>query len=991
MATYTSAQTGLFSDGATWVGGVKPPSAGGHKVVIAATHIVTFDEAAGTYGDDTSTGIQVNGTLKASRSVSTALTCYGDLFIGVNGTLDYGTEADPIPAAYTATIILNASATQASNKWGIRTDETANWAGIRFWGASKTAVSYLTATATGTDTTFAVANTTGWNIGDYVVFDCSVAENSATGQRYRAITNISGLNVTVGASLTYGSQLNRKIMNLSRNVKVYGLNGNTYKTHIAIRFSSTFSTANAVEIGPCELRVAGGHASNTYQFSGLNINWTSSTTATAVVKKIYGTVLHDIWSISGSTIANIVSGNSLINTFTNQYYNFIIENIYLSSNNNMSAIQMYNGTSVTYKNLTIFRCGNAITTGYSQGPVGCVIDGGYISGCASSIQGGTGISVLWKNVTFDFMRQYLASGASAYGSVNFQNCTFGVQLPFILSTNSLAYPNGSYCPFLLDNCTFLTIPIGVSRASSNLNLCKPDTYFSIRNANNDPLIQYKYTYAGEQKRDNSIYYRGASTISLDCWYSANNQVASRTFPVIAGQTVTIIGYLRFNTTYGTATPPSVTLSGLGITPQTFTAPATADTWHKFSLTVTNPQAYAGEFTLTVTGQSAANAISAYCWLDGIPWVDYVSQVRHYGYLFDTNVYRTVDPKISQATEATVAAYATIDTLDKLYDRLQLWACDNPATSLFYSYSGSVLDVGSTNVVVDASAASAFDYTGGTLTIKASTLADGSNFTKLKTSGTITKSNGAIISTVYESNLGTSAKLLIHLPLTGMSLCVHDNNLLDVEYASNQSGDYTLLIDPGATGTWYWAINKQGYVFATGSFTPATGGVFENSPSCPQVTTSEGLPMYQNTTSSLVNVSISGDTQMFIDIGDGTPPLQAIYDMVEDQLMTDDGIDWIIKGGDGVSIFNSFAGDFLFMTSDIRLRRWHPSDSNATVSAFAQSTDAIPVDESNGPVRYLTSDSPVSVANAVYAKFVEQLVINKIESIDKLAKLIPAAL
>ena len=111
MATYTSTATGIWSAGATWVGGVKPPSGAGHKIVIAAGHTVTYDEAAGTYGDDTSSttsannAIVVNGTLKFSRSTSTQLTCRGTLFVATNGTLDAGSTAD-VRFAETGTLLL---------------------------------------------------------------------------------------------------------------------------------------------------------------------------------------------------------------------------------------------------------------------------------------------------------------------------------------------------------------------------------------------------------------------------------------------------------------------------------------------------------------------------------------------------------------------------------------------------------------------------------------------------------------------------------------------------------------------------------------------------------------------------------------------------------------------------------------------------------------------------------------------------------------------
>ena len=109
MATYTSAGNGDWSADATWVGGVKPPSGAGHKIIIAAGHTVTYNEANGEYGEDAAytsgnpiggCGIVVNGTLKASREMSTSLTCRGSLGVASGGTLDWGTQASPIPSQY---------------------------------------------------------------------------------------------------------------------------------------------------------------------------------------------------------------------------------------------------------------------------------------------------------------------------------------------------------------------------------------------------------------------------------------------------------------------------------------------------------------------------------------------------------------------------------------------------------------------------------------------------------------------------------------------------------------------------------------------------------------------------------------------------------------------------------------------------------------------------------------------------------------------------
>ena len=127
----------------------------------------------------------------------------------------------------------------------------------------------------------------------------------------------------------------------------------------------------------------------------------------------------------------------------------------------------------------------------------------------------------------------------------------------------------------------------------------------------------------------------------------------------------------------------------------------------------------------------------------------------------------IDAKITQTTKATVDAYTTIDTLDKLYDRFSSWRADTTnirfpsiGTSPFIA-SGDTIDLNAMNVVIDASAASAFSFNTGTntLTIKATTLAVGSTFTKLKTTGTISFLNSA-------TTTATLISAHVNLPATG---------------------------------------------------------------------------------------------------------------------------------------------------------------------------------------------------------------------------------
>ena len=51
-------------------------------------------------------------------------------------------------------------------------------------------------------------------------------------------------------------------------------------------------------------------------------------------------------------------------------------------------------------------------------------------------------------------------------------------------------------------------------------------------------------------------------MQFDCWNTATGITETTAVPIDASATIKIIGYVRFNATFGTATPPTVTVSGL---------------------------------------------------------------------------------------------------------------------------------------------------------------------------------------------------------------------------------------------------------------------------------------------------------------------------------------------------------------------------------------------------------------------------------------------
>jgi len=210
----------------------------------------------------------------------------------------------------------------------------------------------------------------------------------------------------------------------------------------------------------------------------------------------------------------------------------------------------------------------------------------------------------------------------------------------------------------------------------------------------------------------------------------------------------------------------------------------------------------------------------------------------------------------------------------------------------------------------------FTKVSNTITIKADYVDSGS----ITTSGTITLANGATTGTATLTGSNGSSALLVLTGLTSSSVYVKTNTGTKHDYQTGITGTYTTVIPFGSTGTWTWAVKRLGYRHAIGNFSPASGGTISNSPATPQKLNPDGTPMYTGTTTVYVDIVFNGSTQANIDIGNGTAPLQATFDMTEDALITEDGMYWLVNGKSDCSQFNSAGGDYLFMSTGWRLRR-----------------------------------------------------------------------
>lgn len=139
----------------------------------------------------------------------------------------------------------------------------------------------------------------------------------------------------------------------------------------------------------------------------------------------------------------------------------------------------------------------------------------------------------------------------------------------------------------------------------------------------------------------------------------------------------------------------------------------------------------GNLLLKIQGKSAV--ATAEFFLDGITFPPFNSFSRHYGYEFDFNPYVTVNPFITQTTEATVAAYTGISinhgtntititsdhSIEEIYDYCYYNLCQtaNLAEAEFFTTADGVNYVSTYNLVLNGG-----DITGsGTLSLGAATL------------------------------------------------------------------------------------------------------------------------------------------------------------------------------------------------------------------------------------------------------------------------------
>lgn len=633
MAAITTAATGLWSDTSTWTGGVVPVAA--DTVTIASPHVVTLDTLTAACASLVG---QSGGKLKASRSVSSRLTVTGAITHAAGFKLDFGTESDPI-TGITAGILCLGYTVAPNNAL----------TEFRMWGDYKLPYTTVLVGAASTTQTLS-ADVSTWSIGDMVAFGPS---SPNAGQTARLVTAVNGNSVTFNGTVT--TVAGQKAINCTRNVYLRPSSNASVIRRIAY---AAGDAANSIEIGNTEFCGAEGNSS-TPAIGGMCIVGVP-TVAPVAIKKIKNIVAHGLYSVSTSSATGVagltifgwsdcaagpieIDGLSIV--AMSSHIPMGIRRNASARVNNPAVIAASTGTDGVHVSLG---GGASSLIAYA---VEQKFTGGFFVG-GVSLCNGIGGNVRVSDADVDGMTR-LYTNRLFQGPDELTRCSIGQTIGNTNTTAPIIATSAVSNPVTLRDC--LMASDVCNRGGSNLAATTADEVVSVVNRNNDLTLQERYTYGGQQIRDNATALRGASSVRFDCWFAANQLTYSFSFVAAAGETYALRGAMRYSATYGTTTPPSVSLSGQGLTTQTATCPTSAaDVWHDYAVSITNANAYPVDITVTYTGQSSANSTGAYCWFDGVYDSPWVTTAREFGYLFQDAAYRLPDHSITLTEAAALA-------------------------------------------------------------------------------------------------------------------------------------------------------------------------------------------------------------------------------------------------------------------------------------------------------------------------------------------------
>jgi hypothetical protein len=596
MATITSNGTGGGNSnvGASWAGGVVPVS--GDKVIIAAGDTITM-VADATWGDDpgaptpgtTTTGsIEVNGTLKFSRTVSATLTCRGQLLVKNGGWLNMGSVSDPISnVAVVARLALNDSAVPANGKYGLELQDGGQWTG--YGAVRKRWTKLATAMIAGSSTTCGVTDATGWQIGDEIYFGSTQAYNATPRIDRKTLTSVSGNTIGWSGAVTYAHAIGGHVANASSNVRVTRSNASfqtyVYAYHLTLGGNRRLDHVELNQIGV-----------NTTNKGGLNIASLGTNNTVQPWAGIRSCAFREL-ETNGLTM-------SLINTaFINE------DNVFLRTSVAGTGINMLQcGDLGSIDDAVMMGVATGISPGSAPGSNALIVNRPKITG------GGTTAGINMSQMLGWVINDPEIGGLNLVFSSSVPVADFTVNGGYIgagvFGTNTTVVNISNTSKYKVVARLFGST-LQASGLESGLALSSKDSQIIVGSRDNDPFVQQIYTPNGTITRDTSGGYpSGGDAIKFEPTSAVNAIYNNWQIVAPDAASTSVAAFVKRSEDDVTVV---ATLSGAGITPVTQTLSGGGSTvWELIGLTAV--QNSGGDTLLTfkieVTGTNGAAWVDA---------------------------------------------------------------------------------------------------------------------------------------------------------------------------------------------------------------------------------------------------------------------------------------------------------------------------------------------------------------------------------------------